>query len=187
MDTNKSNWSPTPPRQMRACSGRAFRKKKERKGRQGGGGAPKRLFRRSFPEPCGTALALQKKAMKGLQRQAFTLQYPCCCCCWCLCCCCCCCCCWCCWCCWCFCFCCCCCSCWLCCCWLCCWPWLMTWAPGWLLGLQLVGSQMRPWARELTTNPAGTCCCWKLRPGQSNHKDTHATVITAKGAKQHKK
>ena len=161
---------------MRACSGRAFRKKKEREDREGGG-------RAKTPVPpllSGTlwyCISSTKKAMKGLQRRAFTLQYPCCCCCWCLCC-------WCCWCCWCFCF---CCSCWLCCCWLCCWPWLLTWAPGWLRGLQLVGSQMRPWATELTTSPAGTVCCWKLRLGQSNHKDTHATVTGAKEAKQHKK
>jgi len=186
MDTNKSNWMPTPPRQMRACSGRAFRKNKERKGRQGGGGGGGRAKTPVPPLLSGTlwyCISSATKAMKGLQRQAFTLQYSCCCCCWCLCCCCCCC-----WCCWCFCFCCCCCcSCWLCCCWLCCWPWLMTWAPGWLLGLQLAGSQMRPWATELTTNPAGTFRCWKLRLGQSNHKDTHATVIRAKEAKQHKK
>ena len=79
------------------------------------------------------------------------------------------------------------CCCWCLCCWCCCWPWLLTWAPGRLLGLQLVGSQMRPWVTELTTIPAGNCCCWKLRLGQSNHKDTHATVTEAKGARQHKK
>ena len=37
----------------------------ERKGRQGGGGPPKRLFRRSFPEPCGTSLALREKAKRS--------------------------------------------------------------------------------------------------------------------------